>query len=274
MSRMNLMRSGNPAMKAFERPTAYADLSDTRDTERVMTLQGTINATSILLGLCASAALATAMFVPSTIVMPIAMVSALVGFVLSFVIIFKPKTSPFMAPIYALIEGVFLGGISMYYETWANNAAAAAAAANGESFVASLGNSIVFQAVLLTFGIAGTMLLAYSLRVIRVTPMFFRVMVIMTGGYLVASLGTYFLRMFGMNIPYLHEMGMMGIGIAGFVVVLAAFNLLLDFHIIETGVNARQPKWMEWYGAFALMVTLVWLYLRVLYLLSLLRRND
>ncbi len=269
-----IMRSGNPAMSAFQKPVSYADLAGTHDQPRTMTLQGTINATAILLGLCASAALAAAKFVPGGLLMPVALGAALLGFVLSLVVIFKPQTSPFMAPIYALVEGVFLGGISMFYEQWATAETAASAAAQSESLIASIGNSIVFQAVLLTFGIAGAMLLAYSMRVIRVTPMFMRVVMVMTLGYVFAAVGTFFLRMFGVGIPYLHEMGAMGIGIAGFVVVLAAVNLLLDFKIIEDGVNQGRPKWMEWFGAFALMVTLIWLYLRVLYLLALLRRSD
>lgn len=269
----SLTRSGNPAMGAFQRPSSYRDLTGAQEQTTRMTLQGTINATAVLLGFCASAALAVP-FLPEALVMPAAIGGMIVGLILSFVIIFKPTTSPLVAPIYAIAEGVFLGGISMFYEKWAAGAAATAAATESDSIVASLGNSIVFQAVLLTFGIAGAMLLAYSMRVIRVTPMFFRVVVVMTIGYVFASLGTFVLHMFGVGIPYLHQMGGLGIAIAGFVVVLAAVNLLLDFKIIEDGVNSGQPKWMEWYGAFALMVTLVWLYLRVLYLLSLLRRND
>ncbi len=266
-----MLRASNPAMSAFEKPVAYSELSPTKDQPKTMTLQGTVNATAILLGACASAALAAVMFVPSNLLMPVAFGSAILGFVLSLVIIFKPRTAPVLGIVYALIEGVFLGGISLFYESWAGGQAAAA---DGGGVVAGIGNSIVLQAVILTFGIAGAMLLAYSTRVIRVTPMFTKVVVTMIVGYLIASLGTMMLRFFGVGIPYLHQMGPLGIAIAGFVVVLAAVTLLLDFNLIEKGIKSGQPRYMEWYGAFALTVTLVWLYLRVLYLLAMLRRSD
>jgi uncharacterized YccA/Bax inhibitor family protein len=266
-----MMRAGNPAMSAFQKPVAYSELSPTQDQPKTMTLQGTVNATAIMLGACASAALASVKFVPSHLIMPVAFGGAILGFILSLVIIFKPTTAPKLGLVYAVLEGVFLGGISLFYENWAG---AQAAAADGGGVVANIGNSIVLQAVILTFGIAGAMLLAYSTRVIRVTPMFTKVVVTIMVGYLFASLGTMLLRFFGVGIPYLHQMGPLGIAIAGFVVVLAAVTLLLDFNLIEQGIKSGQPRYMEWYGAFALMVTLVWLYLRILYLLSLLRRSD
>jgi uncharacterized YccA/Bax inhibitor family protein len=270
-----MMRAGNPVMNAFERPMDYASLAGTRERPRAMTLQGTINASAVLLGLAACSALATAMLVPEALLWPAVMVGSIAGLVVALVISFNPRSAPIAGPFYALIEGVALGAISLLYETQIDaQSASAAAAGEGTNWAQAIGGSIVFQAVLLTFGIAGAMLLAYSLRVIRVTPMFFKVVVMLTLGYVFASLGTFVLHLFGVGIPYLHEMGGLGIAIAGGVVVLAAVNLLLDFHIIEKGVETGQPKYMEWYGAFALTVTLVWLYLRVLYLLALLRRND
>lgn len=269
-----MMRAGNPTMNAFVKPMDYASLSGADAKPKAMTLQGTINATAVMLALCAISALATAIWVPAG-VLNLAMFGGVIGgLVLALVIAFKPRLAPAMGPVYAVVEGVALGGISLFYERWAAGQAAAAAAANGESIVASIGDSIVLQAVMLTFGIAGALLLAYSMRVIRVTPMFVKVVMMMTIGYLFAAVGTWILRMFGTGIPYLHEMSGLGIGIAAFVMILAAVNLLLDFKFIEDGVNTGQPKYMEWYGAFALTVTLVWLYLRVLYLLALLRRSD
>lgn len=266
-----MLRAGNPVMNAFEKPMDYTALSGVDAQPRRMTLQGTINASAVLLGLTACSALATAMLVPPSM-MGIAMYGGIIGgLVLALVICFNPRTAPFLGPVYALVEGAALGAISLFYESWAG---AQAASADGGGVVSSIGNSIVFQAVILTFGIAGAMLLAYTMRVIRVTPMFVKAVVIMTLGYVFAAVGTFIVRLFGVDIPFLHEMGALGIGIAGFVVVLAAVNLLLDFKVIEDGIQTGQPKYMEWYGAFALTVTLVWLYLRVLYLLAILRRQD
>jgi len=263
------MVASNPAMRPFVQPQRYEELSSAHvGRESSMTLQGTINASAVLLALCAISAVATAAFAgPWTGLIGVG--GALAGLVVAIVVAFKPRTAPVLGPVYAVLTGGLLGSVSLFYANWA----AAEAARNPEATVGSIGDSIVLQAVLLTFGVAGTMLLAYSLRVIRATPMLIRGIILLTGAYLFVAVGTFVLRFF-MDIPYLHEMGGLGIAIAVGVVVLAAFNLIIDFHVIEEGVKHGAPKWMEWYGAFALTVTLVWLYLRILYLLALLRRSD
>lgn len=265
-----MIQSNNPALGVFQQPARWSDLESGVKDQSVMTLQGTINATGVLLGLCAASALAAVTWAGPFLGM-VTMGGFIVGFILALVIIFNPRSAQFLSPVYAILMGAALGGISMWYQTWASGQASST---GSTSTVAQIGDSIVFQAVLLTFGIAGAMLLAYSLRIIRATPMFVRVVSIMVIGYFLAAISTWILRLLGAGVPFLHEMGPLGILIAGGVVVLAALTLIIDFKRIEDGVQTGAPKWMEWYGAFGLMVTLVWLYLRVLHLLALLRRND
>ncbi|KAA0215157.1 MAG: Bax inhibitor-1/YccA family protein [Leptolyngbya sp. PLA3] len=264
-----MLRAGNPAMQPFVHPQRYDALSPSAQARpRAMTLQGTINASAVLLGLCAISALASVTFARDFI-MPLTFGGMIGGLVLALIIAFVPRMAPVLGPIYAIVEGCFLGGVSLFYASWAQGQVAA----ESDSIVTSISDSIVLQSVMLTFGVAGTMLLAYSLRVIRATPMLIKGIVMLTGAVVLVSLSTFVLRFF-IDIPYLHQMGGIGIAIAVGVIVLAAFNLILDFHVIEEGVKQGAPKYMEWYGAFALTVTLVWLYLRILYLLAMLRRND
>lgn len=267
-----MIQSGNPALGAFQQPARYSDLSGASYLDRparVMTLAGTLGATGVLLGLCASSALAAVTYASAYLGL-VTTIGVIGGLILALIVSFVPRTAPFLSPVYAILMGAALGGISMVYQNWALGATAS----GGSGIVTSLGDSIVFQAVVLTFGIAGAMLLAYSLRIIRATPMFVRIMSIMLIGYLLASVGTWVARMFGAPIPFLHDMGTTGILIGGGVVVFAALTLILDFKVIEDAIEHRAPKYMEWYGAFGLMVTLVWLYLRVLYLLAMLRRSE
>jgi uncharacterized YccA/Bax inhibitor family protein len=263
------LHSNNPVLSVFEQPARWNDLGADTSRQSTMSLSGTINTTSILLGLCMASAFAAVTFA-GNFLYPLTIGGIIGGLVLGLIISFKPRTAPVLSPIYAIIEGAALGGISMWYQSWAVSQAGAPSG----STVSQIGDSIVFQAVLLTFGIAGAMLLAYSLRVIRATPMFVRVMSIMLVGYLISVVGTLVLGLFGVHIPFLHSTGPVGIAIAGGVVVLAAFTLILDFKVVEDGIASGAPKWMEWYAGFGILVTLVWLYLRVLRLLALLRRND
>ena len=157
-----------------------------------------------------------------------------------------------LAPVYAVLEGLALGGISAFFETRFPG--------------------IVMQAVGLTFGVLFCLLMAYKSRLIRVTQNFRLGVVAATGGiavlYVIGFIGSFF----GWNIPYIHESGMIGIGFSLFVVVIASLNLVLDFDFIERG-HGVAPKYMEWYAAFGLIVTLVWLYLEILRLLSKLRER-
>ncbi len=166
----------------------------------------------------------------------------------------KPTWAPITAPLYALIEGFFLGSISAVYE--------------------ARFNGIVFQAVLLTFGTLFALLFAYRSGMIKATENFKLGVVAATGGIALVYLATIVLGLFGVRIPFIHDSGLIGIGFSLFVVVVAALNLVLDFDFIESGVEHGAPKHMEWYGAFGLMVTLVWLYIEFLRLLSKLQSRN
>ena len=247
------MRSGNPA---FQEST-FLDLGSGTVLSRdagTMTLNGTVNRTGILLLLVVltGAWSWSQTFGPDGAVNPaIGMYvwgGALTGFVLALVTIFKHTWAPVTAPLYAIAQGIFLGAISAMYD--------------------ARFNGIVMQAVLLTFGTLFAMLFAYRSGLIRATENFKLGVVAATGGIFLVYLATIVLGFFGIQIPMIHESGIVGIGFSLFVVVIAALNLVLDFDFIETGVERGAPKYMEWYGAFGLMVTLVWLYLEFLRLLS------
>jgi uncharacterized YccA/Bax inhibitor family protein len=167
------------------------------------------------------------------------------------VAIFKPTTAPIAAPIYALLEGLFLGGIS--------------------SIMEARFPGIVIQAVGLTFGTLFALLFAYKSGLIKATENFKLGVTAATGGIFMMYMVSFILGFFGMNVPFIHGNGIMGIGISGFIVVIAALNLVLDFDFIEHGVEQGSPKFMEWRAALGLMITLVWLYLEILHLLSKLR---
>jgi uncharacterized YccA/Bax inhibitor family protein len=165
------------------------------------------------------------------------------------VTIFKKNWSPFTAPIYALLEGLALGGISAVFE--------------------KTYPGVAIQAVGLTLGTLFVMLLAYKTGMIRATQSFKIGVIAATGGIAVFYLVEMVLGMFfHINVPAVNGSGPWGIAFSLFIVIIAALNLVLDFDMIETGVSAGAPKYMEWYGAFALMVTLVWLYLEILRLLG------
>ncbi|RZA07144.1 MAG: Bax inhibitor-1/YccA family protein, partial [Proteobacteria bacterium] len=168
--------------------------------------------------------------------------------VLAVVIIFKKTTAPYLAPLYAVTEGFMLGAISAIFEFRYPG--------------------IAFQAVLCTGGVFVAMLVAYQSGLIRATENFKLGVIAATGGIALVYLIDLGLNFFGIRMPYLHENGMVGIGISLFVVVIAALNLVMDFDFIEQGAERGAPKYMEWYAAFGLLVTLVWLYLEVLRLIS------
>lgn len=252
------MRSGNPVLS----DSTFLDLSSGRVVTggaNAMTLNGTVNKTGFLLLLSVlTAAFAwSKTFTAAGELAPGANIfligGALGGFVLALVTTFKKEWSPVTAPLYALLEGFFLGTVSAVYD--------------------ARFQGIVLQAVLLTFGTLFALLFAYRSGLIRATENFKLGVVAATGGIMLIYLATIGLGFFGIHIPYIHESGIIGIGFSLFVVVVAALNLVLDFDFIETGVEAGAPKYMEWYGAFGLMVTLVWLYLEFLRLLAKLQRR-
>jgi uncharacterized YccA/Bax inhibitor family protein len=170
----------------------------------------------------------------------------------AIVLIFKPQLAQYLAPAYALLEGLVIGGISSIY----NDAFSAVAP------------GIVTQAVILTFGTAIAMYLLYTFRIIRVTEKFKSIMFAAIGGIALFYLITFLLSLFGVNVSGLHNGSLMSIGISIAITAIAALSLLLDFDRIEQGSAMGAPKYMEWYCAFGLLVTLVWLYVEILRLLG------
>ena len=240
------MDTSNPLLK---RESAFAGTWAQSD---AMSLQGVINKTGILLLLCMSTA-AFAWTHPA-LRGPLLIVGLIGGLIACMIGIFKPTTCPITAPIYALLEGLVLGAISQV--------------------VQQRYPGIVVNAMLLTFGVLGVMLMLYTSRAIRVTPGLVKGIVAATAAVMLVYLVDMVMSMFGARMPLINETGWLGIGISLLIVGIAAFNLLIDFAVIEDGVGRGSPKYMEWYCGMALLVTLVWLYLEMLRLLAKLRGRD
>ena len=171
------------------------------------------------------------------------------GIVVAIATIFRPRWAPFTAPVYAALEGLVVGGISRIFEF---------------EF-----DGIVLQAILLTLGVFGVMLLLYATRIIKVTENFRLGVIAATGAIMLTYLVDIGLRaFFDANVPFIHDTGPWGIAISVVIVIVAALNLVLDFDFIERGADQRAPGYMSWYAAFGLLVTLVWLYLEILRLLA------
>ncbi|RLQ83841.1 Bax inhibitor-1/YccA family protein [Planomicrobium sp. Y74] len=242
------MRSGNPSLKkeAFEK-------FDTIGSGQTMTIRGTVNKTFILILLVlATFVYSWNQFVENPgSVLPLILIGAIGGLIVALITIFVPKVSPFTAPLYALLEGLFLGAISAQYE-------------------AQYGG-IVFQAVMLTIAVLLSLLLVYKSGLIKVTQNFRMGVIAATGAIFLVYIISFIGGFFGFNVPYLHDSSPIGIAISVVIVIIAALNLVLDFDYIENAAGSRVPKYFEWYGAFGLLITLVWLYLEILRLLSKIR---
>jgi len=240
------MRTANPALKE----KTFTDIRAAAG-EAPMTLEGTATKSLVLLLLTVFAASFTWRAVASgnvAILGPATLVGGLGGFIVALITIFKPRTSPYTAPIYAVLEGLLLGGISSIYNArWAG---------------------LPLQAVGLTFGVFMSMLIVYRLGIVRATDKFRLGVVAATGGIALMYLLSFILGFFGVQMNFLRDSSPLSIGISVVIVVVAALNLVLDFDLIERGVANRAPKFMEWYASFGLLVTLVWLYLEILRLLS------
>ena len=233
-------RSGNPAFtRNFENTETFSQ------SER-MTLDGAVNKTAILLALCFGGAFA------GWNVPVLAAPGALIGFVLALVTIFRsPSKAGTTAPFYAAFQGMFLGGATFFYEMQFPG--------------------IAIQAIGLTFGILASLLFCYKSGMIKPTENFKLMVTSATFGIMLLYLVSYIMSFFGSGIGFIHSNGLFGIGISLFIVGVASLNLVLDFDYIEDGADKGLPKYMEWYGAFSLMVTLIWLYLEILRLLAKLR---
>lgn len=246
------MRTSNPALndKTF---TGYGRTVAGIDR---MTIQGTVNKSVFLLLLVLATASWTwrMFFSGQSGALPAWIIGgALGGLVVALVTVFRKQWSMVTAPLYALLEGLVLGGISAVLE--------------GKY------PGIVITAVGLTFGTLFGLLLAYKTGLIKATENFKLGVAAATGGIFIVYIITMLLGLFGIRMPYIHESGLIGIGFSLFVVVVAALNLVLDFDFIEHGAAQGAPKFMEWYAAFGLIVTLIWLYLEILRLLAKMRER-
>jgi uncharacterized YccA/Bax inhibitor family protein len=235
---MAVFRTGNPALtdKTFREVA--------RTGGGTMTLQGTVNKTGLSVLIVAAGAVITwNMEQP----MGLLILGAIGGAIVGFVTVFKKEWAPFTTPVYAFLEGLLMGAISRIYEDQVEG--------------------IVPLAVGLTLGTLGALLLAYTSRLIKVTQNFRLGLFAATGAIALLYLVSLVLGFFGIRIPLIHEAGPVGVIFSLIVVTIAALNLVLDFDFIERGAASGAPKYMEWYAAFGLLVTLIWLYLEILRLL-------
>ncbi len=238
-----MIRTGNPALndQVFTAEPYYG--------ENAMTVQGAVNKTAILLGILITAGTFSWRHIADAQAgAPWLIISLIGGFVLGMVIVFKKTWAPVLSPLYAACQGLLLGAISALFE---------------KQFP-----GIVIQAVFMTFGTLAALLVAYKSGIIRATENFKLGVVAATGGIALYYLASMIMGFFGVQLPLIHSTGTMGIVFSVVVVIIAALNLVLDFDFIENGAAAGAPKYMEWYAAFGLLVTLVWLYIEILRLLA------
>jgi len=253
-----MMRSSNPVFRrdfgsyGYPQPGGFATV-----TPGVMTIEGTATKAGILLLIASVVGVfaAAAVFITNniTLFLGLTIIGLIGGLVAAIVTIWKKHLAFITAPIYAAFEGLVLGAISIVFEI--------------------VYPGIVLQAIVLTFLVFAGVLAAYKTRLLRATPGFVKGIVAATGAIMVLYLIGLMLTLFGVPVIYLHGNGPIAIGFSLFVCAIAALNFVLDFDFIERGATQGAPKWLEWYGAFGLMVTLVWLYLEILRLLSKLRSN-
>lgn len=240
-----MFRSGNPTLSE----EIFQKTGEVEASQGTMSISGTVNKIGILFLLLLIGA-TISWYQPSQAFI---WLGAIGGFIVAIVTVFKKEWSPVTAPLYSVLEGLFLGAISIAY--------------------ANLYDGIVFNAIALTLGIFAAMLITYRSGLIQVTQKFRMGIIAATGGIALVYVASIVLGFFGINVSLVTGTGMFGIGFSLIVVVVAALNLVLDFDLIERGAEAGAPKYFEWYTAFGLIITLVWLYLEILRLLSKLQRR-
>ena len=238
-------RSGNPALSS----NSFNDVASSSND--VMTLEGAVNKTILCLGSLITSGIYS--FNNYEVWMGLTIPLLIGGLIIAIATVIKKAWSPVTAPLYAVVEGLLLGAISMGFE--------------------KMFDGIVFQAIYLTFGIFLTLLFLYKFRIIEPTENFKLGVAAGTGGIFLLYMVSFIMSFFGASIPVLDPFNssIMSIGISVFIVIMASLNLVLDFDFIEAGAENGAPRYMEWYSAFGLMVTLIWLYLEILKLLSKLR---
>ncbi|HPF12916.1 MAG TPA: Bax inhibitor-1/YccA family protein [Planctomycetota bacterium] len=249
------MRSSNPYLR--EAALRKASQSEAR-TGEFMTINGTLNKISLLLLVVAGCATITWNQVMSGSLASANAGAWMIGgslgaLALSLVISFRPNLAPVLAIPFAVCEGLLLGAVSAMYQ--------------------SLYSGIVLNAILLTIGVSLAMFLLWRSGLIPITDKFRSVILASMGAIFLVYLATFVLGFFGVSIPFIHSNGIIGIAFSGLVLVVVSLMLMVDFDMIQKLSQSSVPKSMEWYGAFALLVTLVWLYLELLRLLSKLNRN-
>ncbi|QDO94569.1 Bax inhibitor-1/YccA family protein [Formosa sediminum] len=253
---MALFKSKNPALKA-EIFTKAKTLNPAH-IESVMTINGTVNKTALLGIIVLAAAMVTWNMYQENLdlgrIQPYILTGSLAAFGVAVIIIYKKTLAPYLAPIYCALQGLAIGGLSALME---------------ERFP-----GIVIQAILLTFGILFSLLTIYKLGIIKATENFKLVIASATSGIALYYIISVFGSFFGFNLPFIHDNSISGILFSLFVVIIAALNLVVDFDFIEKGAELKAPKYMEWYAAFGLMVTLIWLYLEILRLLGKSKSRD
>jgi uncharacterized YccA/Bax inhibitor family protein len=247
------IKSGNPGLN----DRTFSGLPRPALASERMTLQGTIHKSFLLLVVLMAAALwPWSQFLatgnPGVVLLPV-MVGAIGGLVLALIISFRPMTAPYLAVPYAALEGLVIGGISAVLE--------------------KKYPGIAIQATALTFAVLAVLLLAYSTGLIQVTQRFRAIVVGATGAIFLLYLVTMVLNLFHVATPFMYDSSALSIGLSLIIVGVAALNLVLDFDLIQSGVAQGAPRFMEWYGAFGLLVTLVWLYMEILRLLSKVRQR-
>lgn len=261
---MSLFKSGNPALS--EKRFRDTVLADVVTHENAMTAKGTLNKFGFMFVLM----LGTAFYswkeaTEGGNAWTLVLVGVFGGLALALVMAFKKEWSPYLAPAYALLEGLFVGAVSAYFEY---------AVSSRQGGYSGGYSGIVLQAVGLTFSVVAVMFLLYKFKIIQATPMFKKVIIIATLGLAVFYLVCWVITLSGGLAPsFLFQSSPIGIGFSVFVVALAALNLILDFDMIEKGVEMGAPKYMEWYAAFGLLVTIVWLYMEILRLLAKLNKR-
>jgi len=247
------IKSGNPGLN----DSTFSGLPRPALAAERMTLQGTVNKSFLMLIVLMGAALwpwtqYLASGNPGVVALPV-MVGAIGGLVLALIISFRATTAPYLALPYAALEGLVLGGISAVLE--------------------KRYPGIAIQATALTFAVLAALLLAYTMRLIRATQRFRSIVIAATGAIFLLYLVSMVLGLFHVATPFLSDSSPLSIGLSLLIIGIAALNLVLDFDLIESGVAQGAPRYMEWYGAFGLLVTLVWLYMEILRFLSKVRQR-
>lgn len=255
---MAIFKSGNPTLteKMFNK-SLHTDAA----AQGVMSVRGTINKFGFLMLMVIGAASYTWYLFDQLnegLMMTLMIVGVVGALISGIVIAFKPNWAQYLAPAYGILQGFFIGGISAILNT-----------AFADKYP-----GLIMQAVGLTFGVAISMFLLYNFRIINPTQRFKSIVISATMGIAVFYLITLVLNLFGVNMSFMYDSSWLSIGISLFIVIIAALNLILDFERIEMGAEMGAPKFMEWYGAFGLMVTIIWLYIEILKLLSKLGSRD